>query len=216
MREIFNGVYSLDDKLATKNLVKGIKVYGEKLIQIDDAEYRSWNPHRSKLSAAILNGLKNLPIKKDSKALYLGAASGTTASHMSDMMYEGMIYCVEFSPRMVRDLLNVCENRPNMVPVLADARRPESYQSLLEKVDLIYQDVAQPNQSEILIKNVEFYLKPGGKAIIAIKARSIDSTKKPETIIKNELKKIKKSLKVKEVVDLTPYAKDHCLAVCQL
>ncbi|MFQ5975233.1 MAG: fibrillarin-like rRNA/tRNA 2'-O-methyltransferase [Candidatus Hydrothermarchaeales archaeon] len=215
MREIFNGIYLIDDKLATRNLVKGVKVYDEKLVQIDDVEYRSWNPQRSKLSAVILNGLKRLPIKRDSKVLYLGAASGTTASHISDIVEAGIVYCVEFSSRMVRELLEVCESRPNMVPLLVDARRPESYQSIVEKVDIIYQDVAQQNQSEILLKNARFYLIPEGHAIIAIKARSIDSTKDPEMIIKKELKKLKKGFKVKEVVDLRPYAKGHCLALLQ-
>lgn len=212
MREIFSGVYSIGGKLATKNLVAGSKVYDEKLISIEDVEYRSWSPYRSKLSAAILNGLKGLSLKKDSKVLYLGAASGTTASHISDIVEDGIIYCVEFSPRTVRGLLEVCENRENMVPLLADARKPGSYQSMIEKVDVIYQDVAQRDQSDILLKNARFYLLSEGYAMIAIKARSIDSTKDPDMIIQKELKKIKKEFKVNDVVDLTPYTKDHCFA----
>ncbi len=215
MKEVSDGVYSIDDKLATRNLVSGVKVYDEKLFHTDDIEYRSWNPYRSKVSAAILNGLESLPIKRDSKVLYLGAASGTTASHISDIASDGVIYCVEFSSRVVRGLLDVCEKRSNMVPLLADARRPESYQHIVEKVDVVYQDVAQPNQSDILEKNTRFYLAPGGYAMIAIKARSIDSAKDPEIIIQRELKKLKKNLKVLQVVDLRPYVKDHCMALLQ-
>ncbi len=216
MKEVSDGVYSIDDKLATRNLVSGVKVYDEKLFHIDDVEYRSWNPYRSKVSAAMLNGLESLPIKLHSKVLYLGAASGTTASHMSDIAIGGVIYCVEFSSRVVRGLLEVCEKRSNMVPLLADARRPESYQHIVEKVNVVYQDVAQPNQSDILEKNTRFYLAPGGYAMIAIKARSIDSAKDPEIIIQSELKKLKKNLKVLQVVDLRPYVKDHCMVLLQL
>ncbi|MFQ6136234.1 MAG: fibrillarin-like rRNA/tRNA 2'-O-methyltransferase [Candidatus Hydrothermarchaeales archaeon] len=216
MDELFDGVYQIDDELATKNLVKGARVYGEKLIQADGEEYRIWGPNRSKLAAAISNGMKILPIKKGSGVLYLGAASGTTASHISDIAYQGTIYCIEFSPRGIRKLIEVCEDRMNMIPILADARNPRGYQPLLEKVDLIYQDVAQPDQSEILFKNAQFYLKPKAHAIVAIKARSIDSVKDPEKVFQGEIKKLKRNFGVLDIVRLEPYAKDHRMLVLQL
>ncbi|MDI6655665.1 MAG: fibrillarin-like rRNA/tRNA 2'-O-methyltransferase [Candidatus Hydrothermarchaeota archaeon] len=213
MIEKFRGVYLIDDKLATKNLVAGRKVYGEKLVQEDEVEYRLWNPNRSKLAAAIFNGLGELPLSENSKVLYLGAASGTTASHISDIASQGLVFCVDFSPRVFVKLLEVCELRKNMIPIFADASQPDQYFGLVEKCDVMYQDIAQPNQSEILIENAGSYLKPRGSVIIAIKARSIDVSKKPMEIFDAEIEKLKKFFKISDVVYLEPYEKDHVLVV---
>ncbi|MFH1773779.1 MAG: fibrillarin-like rRNA/tRNA 2'-O-methyltransferase [Methanobacteriota archaeon] len=213
MIEKFRGVYLIDDKLATKNLATGRKVYGEKLVQEDEVEYRLWNPNRSKLAAAIFNGLKELPLSENSKVLYLGAASGTTASHISDIASQGLVFCIDFSPRVFVKLLEVCELRKNMIPIFADASQPGQYSGLVERCDVVYQDIAQPNQSEILIENAGSYLKPGGSVIIAIKARSIDVSKKPKEIFDAEIEKLKKFFKISDVVYLEPYEKDHVLVV---
>ncbi len=209
----FDGVYLIGEKIATLNLTPGQNVYGEKLVQKDGKELRLWNPKRSKLAAAILNGLKELPIKRDSPVLYLGAASGTTASHISDIAADGVVYCVEFSQRSFRELLETSVERPNMIPVLADAREPEGYLGLVEKCDIIYQDVAQAEQAQILIDNARMYLKDGGHIIIAIKARSIDSARGPKDVIAAEISKLKRRFKIMEVVDLGPYERDHALVV---
>ena len=51
--------------------------------------------------------------------LYLGAASGTTVSHVADIVGpEGMVYAVEFSHRSGRDLINVAKKRMNVVPII--------------------------------------------------------------------------------------------------
>lgn len=209
----FDGVYLIGEKIATLNLTPGQNVYGEKLVQKDGKELRLWNPKRSKLAAAILNGLKELPVKRDSLVLYLGAASGTTASHVSDIASDGMVYCVEFSQRSFRGLLETSAERPNMIPVLADAREPEGYLGLVEKCDIIYQDVAQARQAQILIDNADMYLKDGGHIIIAIKARSIDSSRGPKEVTAAEISKLKGRFKIMEVVDLGPHEKDHALVV---
>lgn len=213
MIEKFKGIYLIDDSLATKNLVLGKRVYGEKLVQEGGAEYRLWNPNRSKLAAAVFNGLKELPLSESSKVLYLGAASGTTASHVSDIASHGLVFCVDFSPRVFVKLLEVCSLRKNMIPIFADASQPEQYSSIVEKCDVIYQDIAQPNQVEILAANAERYLKLGGSVIIAIKARSIDVSKKPKEIFDAEIQKLKKIFKISEVIYLEPYEKDHVLVV---
>lgn len=80
-----------EDALGTRNLVIGESVYGEKRVSIENddkekVEYRIWNPFRSKLAASILGGLDDIHIKPGSKLLYLGAASGTTVSHCSDIV----------------------------------------------------------------------------------------------------------------------------------
>lgn len=217
--ERFAGVYwvELEDgtrKLATVNLAPGTQVYGERLLKIQGVEYRLWDPYRSKLAAAILKGVKEVPIGLDKKVLYLGSASGTTASHVSDLIGPGgSIYCVEISSRPLRDLLVVCDRRLNMVPLLADARQPGSYCALIEKADVVYQDVAQPDQTEILLANVKAFLREGGHAILALKARSIDVTKEPREIFRDEMEKIEEELEVVDAKILDPYEKDHAMLV---
>jgi fibrillarin-like pre-rRNA processing protein len=202
------------DRLATLNLVPGRRVYGERLIQVSGSEYRLWDTYRSKLAATIAKGLESVPLEKGSKVLYLGAASGTTSSHISDIVGdEGIVYCVEFSPRVIRELVTVCEYRKNMLPILADARFPEKYRMLVEQVDVIYQDVAQPNQSEIMIKNARMFLKDGGHGFLAIKARSVDVTKEPSEIFRKETETLKKMFEIQAVIHLEPYDKAHVMIV---
>jgi len=205
-------------RLATKNLAPGRAVYGERLVTFKGVEYRIWDPYRSKLAAAILKGLKNVPIKPGNKVLYLGAASGTTASHVSDIVGEnGHVYCVEFSARAIRELVNnVCAFRPNMSPILEDARLPERYAMLVEKVDNIYCDIAQPEQAKILADNADLYLKKRGGIMLAIKAQSIDVTKEPSEVYKREIETLKdRGFKIKEVIHLEPYDKAHAMIVAE-
>jgi len=214
--EIFDGVYQINDSTATINLNPGTKVYGEKLIEVEDTEYRLWDPRRSKLCAAIKNGLNIFPFKKESKILYLGASAGTTPSHISDIVYNGIVYCVEFSPRIMRSLMEVCQDRNNMVPCLEDATRPLNYLPIVEKVDIIYCDVAQAKQSELFMDNMRLYLKKDGYGIIIIKSRSIDVTKNPEKVFREEERKLKRrGYRILEKINLKPYEKDHMAFLCQ-
>jgi len=220
----FPGVYivSFDDgtrKIATRNLVPGKTVYGEQVEKIEGKEYRLWDPYRSKFSAAILNGLQTIPIKYESKVLYLGAASGTTASHISDVVGEkGHVYCVEFAPRAIRELVNnICAFRKNVFPILADARIPEKYRMLVQKVDNIYCDIAQPEQAKIAADNADLFLAEEGGIMLAIKAQSIDVTKEPSEVYKNEIRILKsRSFRIEEVMHLEPYEKAHAMIVAQM
>lgn len=205
-------VYLKDNQIATLNLNPGISVYGEELILDDDKsiEYRLWNPKRSKLAAGLLNGLKNLDLKEDDKLLYLGASTGTTVSHISDILTNGLIYAVEFSPITMKKLNLLANRRLNIAPILADATKPKNYLNLVEKVDFIYCDVAQAKQSELFMKNTDLFLKEDGLGLLMIKARSIDVVQKPKKIFKEEEKKLKsKGFKIIEKVKLEPYEKDH-------
>ena len=202
-------VFLKDNQVATRNLTPGINVYGEELIT-EDVEYRLWNPRRSKLSAAILNGLKNLNIENDYKVLYLGASTGTTVSHISDIAYNGKIYAVEFSPVTAKKLTRLSRQRHNIYPILGDATKPKEYMNLVEKVDFLYCDVAQPTQSELFMKNMDLFAKDNALGMLMIKARSIDVIQKPKKIFKQEEKKLKeKGFKIIEKVKLEPYEKDH-------
>ncbi len=214
VKEKFGNVFTVEGRLATPNLARGFRVYGERLIEYDDIEYRLWDPYRSKLSAAIKNGLRDLPIKKGARVLYLGAASGTTASHVSDIVGEkGVVYCVEFAPRSMRDLVYLCEKRRNMLPLLADASKPEAYaRDIKGRVDVIYQDVAQPTQAEILLANAKLLLKKTGSALLAIKAASVDVTVRPETIYERVLGELGEKFTLVQSINLYPYDKDHLFA----
>jgi len=220
----FQAVYrvTLEDgaqRLATKNLTPGRNVYGERLIRYEGVEYRLWDAFRSKLAAAILKNLKKVPIEPDHKVLYLGAASGTTASHVSDIVGErGNVYCVEFAARSLRELVNnVCAYRLNMSPILEDARFPEKYAVFVSgKVDDIYCDIAQPEQAKILADNADVFLKNSGWIMLAVKAQSIDVTKEPSEVYKREVKVLEnRDFRIEEVVHLEPYDKAHAMIVAQ-
>jgi len=205
-------------KLATKNLAPEKTVYGERLVRFKMVEYRLWDPYRSKFAAAIMKGLETVPVQPDHKVLYLGAASGTTASHVSDIVGEGgHVYCVEFASRSIRELVNnVCAFRYNMSPILADARLPERYSTLVGKVDDIYCDIAQPEQARVLADNADLFLLDGGWVMLAIKAQSIDVTKEPSEIYEREINTMKaRGFRISEVVHLEPYDKAHAMIVAK-
>lgn len=201
-------------RIITKNLTPGIKVYDEKLIYIENKEYRTWNQFRSKLAALVIKG-SSISIKKNYNVLYLGAANGTTVSHVSDIVTDGTVFAVEFSSRAMKDLINVASLRMNLVPILSDAEKPESYENIIPGVDIIYQDVAQRDQAGIAIRNAELYLKKDGILVLIIKARSIDSTRDPRDVADTEVRKLERIFKVKEMVNLEPFHSDHFAVVAQ-
>ena len=227
-----------EDAIVTKNLVPGESVYGEKRISVDvgegnKIEYRVWNPFRSKIAAAIVGGVENIWIKPGSKVLYLGAASGTTVSHVSDIVGEtGVVYAVEFSHRSGRDLINVAKKRTNVIPIIGpeiqffssthlsyfyfteDARYPNKYRMLVGMVDVLFADVAQPDQARILALNAHSFLKNGGHFVISIKANCVDSTAPPQLVFKAEVQKLQQEqFKPQEQITLEPYERDHAVVV---
>lgn len=193
--------------IATENLVPGQSVYGERLKKQKGKEFRIWEPRRSKMAAAILKKME-IDIKKDWKLLYLGVASGTTASHLSDIIRDGVIFGVDPAPRVMRDFILLSETRPNLIPIFADANRPDRYRHVVPEVDFIYQDVAQPNQAQIFQRNADTFLKKGGMAFVAVKARSIDVTASPKKVFK-EFKESLKGFRIVAETRLEPFEKDH-------
>ena len=199
-------------KIYTRSLAPGIRVYGEKLQTIGGQEYREWSPTRSKLSAYLTSCGKEMPIRSDSRVLYLGAASGTTASHVSDLVPDGVVYCVEFSPRSFRDLVRTCENRKNMVPLLGDATIPDSFAFAIGSVDVVYQDVAQKRQHDILVNNMERFSADAG--MIAVKSRSEDVTAVPDVIFRQTCNELRSGgLRILDMRPLDPFEKDHAMIV---
>jgi fibrillarin-like pre-rRNA processing protein len=204
-------------RLATINYVEGNQVYGEKLYKKSGVEYRVWDPFRSKLAAALTIGLDVFPIKYGTKVLYLGASTGTTVSHISDIVgNSGIIFAVEHASRVARDFLDRVANfRKNITPILQDAKHPEQYFSIYGKMDVIYSDIAQPDQTEIAISNCKMFLKDGGYLFLVIKTRSIDVTQQPKKTIENEIKKLHSNFSVIQNIDLEPYDKDHAMVVAK-
>ena len=203
-------------RIYTINLVKGKKVYGERLFIERGIEYREWDIRRSKLGAAIKKNIKQLGFKPGNVVLYLGSASGTTVSHVSDIIGpKGLIFALEFAPRVMRDLMFMCNDRKNIAPILADAHQPQKYEDKMCMVDFVFQDIAQKDQAEIFLRNCELFLKDDGLAIIAIKSRSIDITKKPTLIYKIVENKLKEKMDVIDFKTLDPFERDHCVFLCR-
>ncbi|ORY71779.1 Fibrillarin-domain-containing protein [Pseudomassariella vexata] len=219
-----------EDHLLTRSSAPGIEVYGEKRITVDNSEkgedgapvttkveYRVWNPFRSKLAAGIIGGIDNIYMGPGKKVLYLGAASGTSVSHVADIVGStGNVYAVEFSHRSGRDLVNMAQNRTNVIPIVEDARHPMRYRMLVPMVDCIFADVAQPDQARIVALNAHMFLKIGGGVVISIKANCIDSTAAPEAVFAQEVQKLRaERIKPQEQLTLEPFERDHCIVIGQ-
>jgi fibrillarin-like pre-rRNA processing protein len=199
-RRQFDGV----SRLATR----GAPVYGEPT----DGEWRVWDAGRSKLGATVEAGLDTGLVGGD-RVLYLGAASGTTVSHVAD--FAGPTYAVEFAPRPARDLVQVAERRPRLFPLLKDARRPETYAHLVESdLDAVIQDVATRDQAEVALRNQRF-LARDGRLILAIKARSEDVTAAPGDVFEDVLDSLREGYEVLETVRLDPTHDSHLAVVAR-
>ncbi len=209
----FPNVYLVDRFFATLSLDPGRKVYNERTVHDGADEYRVWDAFRSKLCGAMKKGLKMFPFADGTKVLYLGASTGTTISHLSDVVGpKGEIYAIEISPQCMKPLIALSDRRPNIIPIHADAHKTDEYVDV-GQVDVVYQDVAQPDQDVILIKNAKAFLKQGGIAMICIKSQSIDVTKEPKVVFKMVMDKFAKDFDVVETLELEPYDKDHLFAV---
>ncbi|WP_435332919.1 fibrillarin-like rRNA/tRNA 2'-O-methyltransferase [Haloarchaeobius sp. TZWWS8] len=187
-----------DERLATR----GEPVYGE---PTEDG-WRAWDPGRSKLGAMFLREMET-GLAGDDTVLYLGAASGTTVSHVAD--FAGPTYAVEFAARPARKLCGVADGRPNLFPLLKDARKPETYAHVVEsEVDAIVQDVATRGQGEVACRNRRF-LADDGRLVTVIKARSEDVTGDPKDVFEAVLDDIEREYEVLETERLDPLHEDH-------
>ncbi|MFX1286149.1 MAG: fibrillarin-like rRNA/tRNA 2'-O-methyltransferase [Promethearchaeota archaeon] len=202
-------------RLVTRNKIPGNSVYGEQLLSINDKEYRVWDPYRSKFAAAFLSGMKKLPQIYEKRILYLGVSTGTTASHFSDILDNGILFGIEFSPKVMRRFFRLSEQRPNLIPILADARRPEEYSPFVYEVDLIYQDIAQPDQATIFGRNALEFLKSGGLGFLAIKSQSIDVVLKPDEIFSMQITKLEQEFKfeIQEYQSIDDFEKKHAVII---
>lgn len=206
------GVYGDRGRLYTESACPGRRVYGERLVRCGGREYREWDPRRSKLSAYITVGGREIPFRRDSTVLYLGASSGTTPSHVADIVRDGRVVCVEFAPRMFRELVRNSEGRSMMMPVLGDATRPAEYSIFADRVDIVYQDVAQKRQADIVCDNMDAFGAEWG--MVAVKARSEDVTAPPDRIFEETERRIReRGFRIVDARSIEPYEKDHKMIV---
>ncbi len=202
--------------LFTPNLVPGTRAYGERLVREGDQEFRAWSPRRSKLAALLLLDPHPLSLAREASVLYLGGGTGTTVSHLSDLVPSGTVFAVEVAPRAFEKLLRLAELRRNVVPIMADARNPRTYQALMGKADLLYQDVAQRDQTGIFLRNLSL-LRETGRAILMLKARSVDVTAEPKAVFDRARAELEAAgVLVDRVVPLSPYQKDHAALFVRL
>jgi len=201
--------------LYTRNLTPGETVYSERTVIKDKTEFREWDPHKSKLAAAMIKGLSQLNFVEGDTILYLGSSTGTTVSHVSDIVGdEGVVFALDSAPRVMRELVFLARKRNNIVPILADASHPAEYFHKVKLSNFMYQDIAQRQQAEIFLDNIKL-LKNGGFAILCVKARSIDITKKPSVVFTEVRKKLEEHVTIVDKRILSPFQKDHIMFVCK-
>ncbi len=226
---VFDSVYQIPDPrnpskkiLATRNLTPGRAIYGESLVRRkydgDLVEFRSWDPFRSKLSSSILKGLKTFPFAEGTHCLYLGASTGTTVSHLSDIVgNSGRLFGVEIAARVAREFLeNVVKYRKNVVPIVEDANHPERYPAIYGDISVVYCDVAQPDQTDIAVQNCNMFLESSGFLFLVVKASSINALKPKEEVFRDQVDILGRSrYETLEQIDLEPYDKNHLMIVAR-
>jgi fibrillarin-like pre-rRNA processing protein len=183
-------------------------LYGERIVQ----GYRVWDPWRSKC-AALATKVPEFDLKADWKVLYLGAAHGATVSHVA--AYVEVVYAVEIAPRPMQDLLHLCQTQGNIIPLMADATDPGSYAHFVEAVDLLYMDVAHPDQAAIALAHRPF-LQEDGRLVMMLKASCVDSLR-PREEVHQEVKEIlSEKYTILRSLWLDPYHPDHAAILAEV
>lgn len=164
-----------------------------------------------KLGAYRANGGTGWDARPDEPVLYLGAAEGVTAQSIARLVPQAPVIAVEKSPVASLNLIETAQDVDNLVPYLADARRPGTYAPLVPSLGLIYQDVAQRDQVEIFLDNVRAFEPRRG--LLAVKAPSIAVDRAPEDVFEEAAEQVGKVGEIVDVVDLEPYHRDHAMIV---
>ncbi len=199
----YRGVFTDGRNFYTRSEDKE-SVYGERVIKEKNAYFHRWNPRRSKLSAAMHLRLRNFPFK-DSRVLYLGAATGTTVSHVSDIAE--VVFAVELSAISMQKLLELAKRRSNIFPILEDARKVDNFSIFVDSPNIIYQDISQRDQVQIFAKNMERFEPSIG--FLMLKTRTIDMRRRPKEIMKDTVRRLKENYTVEDVIDISRFQKDH-------
>ncbi len=208
------GVFREGRTLYTRNADPGRRVYGEPLRVADGVEYRAWDPFRSKLAALLLRGAQPDVLRPPAAALYLGAAHGTTVSHLADAWPSTEIFVVEKSPTAFAPLLALARRRPNLLPILGDAQLPERYRADVGEVEFLYQDIAQRDQARIFLDNASVMLAPSGSGVLMLKVRSVTQRRPAEAIVRDAVAELGRGgCRVASRPGLAPFSRDHAALV---
>ena len=214
--------------LWSRNSTRGKSVGGERRKRDGKIEWRRWDPFRSKVAAALLltsqKASELLPSPGDT-CLYLGASSGTTVSHIHDMVcgsnnhHNGQIIAVEISPRMMRDLSSLAEDRSGLIPILNDAREARSYAPVMrEKAHWIHQDLSIADQAENFISIATSTLKNGGIGLLSLKAASERQFEGDDQRRFSRAEKLieESELELIEMIDISQYQEQHMVFFVRL
>ena len=194
----------------TESLAGEASIYGERSLARREGRFRGIEPGRSKLGAALVRGLNDPLPRPGERWLYLGAASGTTASHVADLVGpSGAVYAVEMSVRPFLRLLRTAEAYPNLAPILADARVWEAYSGLVPSVDGLYADIAQPDQVAILRENASEFLRRGGSVLFALKTASMGRERSPEEHLALAVRELRGEFTLAPPLRLDPFHRQH-------
>jgi fibrillarin-like rRNA methylase len=195
---------------ATEALGAPPDVYGERVVSVGSGWWRRWDPYRSKLSSALVKGFEGPVPQPGERWLYLGAATGTTSSHIADLVGPtGAVYAVEMSLRPFARLLRLAERYPNLLPILGDARRPEDYAGWVPPVDGVYSDIAQADQVGIARRNADLFLRDGKPLLLVLKLSSLGRDRAPEALVERSLIELRPFRAVSPPLALEPFHRQH-------
>ena len=169
------------EQLATKNIVEGTKTHKEKIVIVNDEEFLEWNPYKSKLAAAIRNGLQILPIIKNSKVVCINPLEESTILHISNIVgSEGSVFVIDVDKNKKSFLNKLVNTHKNIIPIYDTVDELSFSSSITGKVDALYVDILESEQIEQIVEKYGSLLKNEGFLMLIAK-------KDDNAIIENDI-----------------------------
>ena len=169
-----------EEQLATKNMVKGTKTRKEKIVIVNNEEFLEWNPYKSKLAAAIRNGLQILPIIKNSKVVCINLPEESTILHISNIVGSGgSVFVIGVNKNKKSFLNKLVNTQKNIIPIYDTVDELSFSSSVTGKVDVLYVDIPESEQIEQIVEKYGSLLKNEGFLMFV--------TKKDDAILENNI-----------------------------
>ena len=169
-----------EEQLATKNMVKGTKTRKEKIVIVNNEEFLEWNPYKSKLAAAIRNGLQILPIIKNSKVVCINLPEESTILHISNIVGSGgSVFVIDVNKNKKSFLNKLVNTHKNIIPIYDTVDELSFSSSITGKVDALYVDIPESEQIEQIVEKYGSLLKNEGFLMLV--------TKKDDAILENDI-----------------------------